>query len=253
MTRNGTVKATVHAPRVVIAVLLVLALASCSTKVSSDQGSGKGSDRTKPTLVTSDLADLLPTASNLGPDYQESDEADSDDTEDGDDSAFDAAFAERCPDALKLMDEESDDEDSLDRTFDAKDGRQVQVSVQIKDPDEADAELEQIRKAFADCKRITYTDTDELAYSIKLGAQADQKYGDNAVMLTIDVTVNDPSEFKPITIKTKMRLVRVGEVAISISAQSGYNQAAETEVDGDFGLLDSLAETMVSGAQDLQQ
>lgn len=254
MTGTRNIETRTLARGVAVILLVALAVTGCSKKVASDQAGSKEGDRNsgKTALVTSDLADLLPTASNLGPEYSEAQKDDSEDTAAGDNGAFVAAMVKDCPDSQKFM-AKGGGKDSLDRVFDTKDGRQVEVNVQIEDADAADRELEDIRNAFANCKTVKYTDDAKVKYSIKLGGKADQTYGDNGAMLTMDRTITDPHKFKPVTIRTKMRLFRVGNVDVTISARSGYNHAAEAEVDGDFDLLDSLADTIASGAKDLQK
>ncbi len=160
---------------------LLVVLAGC--------GATGGNDHADATPAQ--LEAILPTADDVGADYEldESDEDDSTDN-DADGDGTDDDMADACPALAELSLEGSaaDNEDEVTRSFTADDDRSVEVSLDPTPADLTEDKVAELVDAVNECGTVDLSD-DESTMTMDLSAELDDSFGDYGVRLTIGANV----------------------------------------------------------------
>ncbi len=219
---------------------------------------GDPSDR--PTSAT--LADLLPTAEEVGPGYEMSDEDLGDDADesdddgddaDGDDAGDDAdeddpteqAILEACPgaDILSELDNSDDDNaDEVSREFENEAEASIEVALDPT-PDQFNEEtVAKVVEALSDCGTITTEDGDGGQIEMELSAEETDEFGDFGLTMTMDATFSIMGMTIPISFRGL--IFSVDGTTVSVVATSGLDEATFESVPGDYDLVPELAALM---------
>lgn len=251
MGQTSTMQRSTPAVRAVAAVLFAssLLLAACGTSDGSDASSttakadkttttAKGGDDDETTTTEADdtttteadapadgptldqLADLLPTASDIGDGWTVV-PADSDDDED---NALTQAIEEQCPVAAGLGGDDPDEERAeVEFTNDLFQNLSVSLST---DANELSAdELAQAIEDINGCGEITSTDeSNGLVTSLTFQAEEDTDYGDQGIRLQGDVSLTAPELGDPVEFSLYILSFRDGTVGVSVKGADGIDQ-----------------------------
>jgi hypothetical protein len=246
-----------------VAAVSAVALVGCGTSVPSTTGTSTtaSSSTKRPTDTTAspssapsttagsssvtvdDLAELLPTAAQVGADYRVDPS-----TDDGDDPDMDAALKKSCPKAASLMNDTSGREPSADRTFKTDDDRSFEVELKpdstLLDKVNDGVQLDEYISAINDCDVISYTDSDDVHYEVEFEVQKDTEFGDLGIKMQMRVKASGGPIPKPVEFEGGFRKFLVGDVGVSVSATSGLDSATFEPVPADYDLIDPMSEQL---------
>ncbi len=236
----------------------LLVIVGCSAKVdstttkgstvdSADTSSGGGASKE---ITKKDLEGLLPNVEDLSSDYSKSDSGEDDSDSAGDVDPVTAEIEKECPD-LDALEDLDKGPVTAERDFRADDGREIDVALAKSTPADADKRLADVLQGISTCRPMTVTDAGT-TYKISFDGEENSDNGDKGVEVTMHVTYSAKSMSRPIDVEIHARMLRVGDVVVMVSATSGYNDAAATEVDADVALRDGLVESLARRAKDLQ-
>lgn len=201
-----------------------------TTTEADDPGEGPSSE---------DLEALLPTAADLGDDWEVDDSAvDSDE-----DDETDKALEEQCPGtaAFTLNDDEDDD---VQANFANTDNSRMEVSVTPSANDLSDEDLEAAVEAINDCDDITLTDSDDITTTFTFSADLDPDYGDQGIRLEAEVTLEGGTIPQPVTLMVYAVFFRYGSAGVSVTGTDGIDEATFEPIDVDTDLLLELADDL---------
>lgn len=249
--------------RVGAVALILVGAASCSKSTTSSTAttlatstSAQAATTTPPTsaapetsLVTAaDLADLLPSAEDIGPDYRI-------DTESDDDDDSDKTFEKACPEVAELMKMDTDSDSSdIERNFTTDDDRSVGVSISKAIDTTPVANEEKLAKmvdAVNKCGVVheTQNGTD---LTVTMSMDKDGSFGDFGGVLTIKMHAESPMLPAPMDIEGKIRVFAVGNVGVMISAIGGVDSDTGVSVPADYDVIATQATRLEQGIADLQ-
>ena len=210
-----------------------------------DDGEDGGDD------VEADLAALLPDVSAIEPGYTEVPGIGGDEDDGDGEDGIEAALAEACPEAAAMLDEDDDEDDTVEREYGGELERSVSVGL---DPTPRNLEADTIDDAVAavaSCETMTL-DQDGMEVTIDLTAARDDTYGDRGVLLTMQLSMAHPQLPAPMTLEMRGRIFQVGDLGAHVNVTSGIDESTFEPVAGDFHLLDTLAAELESAAADHQ-
>lgn len=214
-----------------------------SDEGSSDEGSSSGSDATAEELVA-----LLPTAEEVGGDYQLDDSGVDEGDDDSDDEEMDAQFEEACPGIAELeFLGQGDGQPSAVASFSTEDDREIEVELDPAADELSGDNIDAIVEALADCKGVEVAD-EEMggSFTIDIAAERDDTYGD--VGLRMDMTATIALFGMEIPFSFAGQAFSVDGIGVFVSATSGVLEDEEnfemTPVPLDEDVLASVSELM---------
>jgi len=238
-----------------------------SASASDDDGTDEPADETTTTAEDEDgddgdqpsteaLVDLLPTADEIGPGYEVSDESLGDDADDASDDVqeaddaddeedpLDKALVEQCPGAefLDELDDSGESTTEVSRSFENESEATVEVALDPKPPKFTEDTVGKIVEALADCGTIEATDDDGAGIKMTLKAEEYDDQGDFGIAVEMDAEYTLMGSTIPIEFRGV--IFSVDGTAVSVIATSGLDGATYALVPGDYDLLPDLAATM---------
>jgi len=203
-------------------------------------------------LTSADLADILPTAEDIGEGYEMSSEDLDDEPEessDGDDEEeadpTEEAILEACPGASVLdeLDSGSDaNPDEVSREFSTKSDTTIEVALDPTADDFTAENVDKVVEALADCGTIKTEDEDGNAIEMTIKAEPTDAYGDYGLEMSMDATFDLMGT--PVKIEFRGLIFGVDGATVSVVATSGLDDATFEYVPGDYDLVPGLAAEM---------
>jgi hypothetical protein len=232
-------------------------LAACGTSGGQDAPTAS-EDQTEPdgggaTATREQLEALLPTAEEVGSEYELDESSADGDDDDGDDEdeddEIDRQFEEACPGIadLDFLDSGSGaDDDAASATFTTEDDREVEVNLDPLLDELNEDNVDALVDALADCTDIEVTDEDGFTLAIDIRAERDDTFGDFGLRMDFEATVTAMGFEIPLTFAGQA--FSVDGIGVTISATSGIiedDEAMElTPVPFDEDVLASVSELM---------
>lgn len=223
-----------------------------ATSDGSEPDEGDDTDATEPDdagdeITVDDLRPLLPTATDIGPDYSVDDDGDDAD-EDDEENPLDEA----CPAVAGLA--ENDDTQIVTASFSAEDERSVEVDLNAA-PAATDADgFDERIDALNSCGTVSFSEGG-FDYEVTATAERDDSLGDVGAVITGDVTISSPQLDQPVTLVIRQHVFLVGRLGASIEVTSGVVQtgpATLEPVPGDVEVIDTLGPQLATALADLQ-
>ena len=227
---------------------------------SGDQGGDQGDDQGG-SVTSAALADILPTAEDIGPEYSLSDEdltdeADDDEADDaGDEEEADPteqAIIDACPGAEILNELDNDDDanaDEVSREFETEADATIEVALDPT-PDQFDEEtVGKVVDALSDCGTIETEDDEGNAITMEISAEETDEFGDFG--LTMSMTAEFSAMGMTIPIEFHGLIFSVGGTTVSVVATSGLDDATFEPVAGDYDLIPDLGGLMQERVESL--
>lgn len=267
------------ARRLLVACLLTVSVAACSTSgqnASGDLGgpatavpessTTAGAGDPLPTATTeaapipqdvslADLEAILPTAREVGGSYGIED-SDEDDDDDGSDPASDAAWENACPEAIELFGETADDSDdaqeSAEVSMEDADNHIFEVELELTPDPSFDAEsVGELIDVINACDTLEYTDDEGWDLTMDLGVERADEYGDAGILMLMDITLDRPELDAPLEIGYAIRTFLVGSVTVSVSGSDGLDDRTYATIPRDDALIEEYAAEMETRVRDL--
>lgn len=212
-----------------------------TTTTGEDDGGGKE-------LTSDDLEAILPTAADIGPDYEVKEDDDdvyesTTTTAPGEEDPTEAALREACPKAaeLDLMSDEAN-EDEVGVEFATEDDRGIEVTLDPTPVGIDDDTIDDIVEAFNDCGVVEFEDPDSGSMTMELSAERLDGVGDFGIEIRLDTALTLFGV--PITIGFHGYLFDVDGVGVSVTSSDGLDPGTFESVEGDDDLLPGLAAEM---------
>lgn len=199
-------------------------------------------------VTVEDLEGILPSATDIGPDYSE--EPEEDETEDEDEEN---PLAEACPAVAELADT-GDDSQKVTRSFATEDERSVEVELHAAPPVTDEAGFDERIDALNDCGSVSFSQ-DGFDYEVTVAAERSDTFGDLGARLDGTITISGPQLAQPAQLEVRQHIFIVGGLGASIEVFSGLTQTGPdtlAPVPGDFDLLDALGADLEADLTDLQ-
>lgn len=247
-------------PHLCLAVL-ALTLAGCGATGGTEPGKASSGTETKTTVASStvpdttgttavdgpaaddnptidELAELLPSAADLGEDWSEVETTFGSDSDDDDDTA--ALFEAQCPELAEVAVGGQDEDDEVTRTFESTDDTSFEVGLQVNSQPLSDAKLDEIVDALGDCTNLTYTE-DGADVTMNLTAERADELGDRGARMTIEATIESTQLPAPIEMSVHMLVFVRDSVGVMVSATPGLDPETFEKIDFDLALVDDVA------------
>ena len=217
------------------------------TTTTADSGDS-GSDATTEALVG-----ILPTAEEIGPDYEvsdedlttEADDDEADDTSDDENDPTEQAIIDACPGAeiLNELDNSSgSNADEVSREFENASQATIEVALDPTPDDFDEATVDKVVEALSDCGTIETSDEDGNAISMEISAERADDFGDFGVSMTMTATFSMMGSEIPIEFHGL--IFSVDGTTVSVIATSGLDENTFEGVPGDYDLIPDIAAMM---------
>lgn len=195
-------------------------------------------------VTAEDLEAILPEAGDVGAAYHEVSDDDDDDDE-GPDPVQDA-IDEECPDMVAYQD--ADDDDAVGRLYEDTQGRQINVSLKPSATVKSDADLADYIDAVNACDSVEVSDSG-LDYELAFAAEEVPDVGEQAVRVSLTVTIETPDLPSPLTVNTYGVNFRLQDVGVQVSGTDGIN--GEQRVVFDQSRLDPVVTDVEARVKEL--
>lgn len=251
-------------------VAATLALASCGASGGDDASSGGGSSSDGGSTSGGDSSDggsssdaaptgeqleaILPTAADLGPEWELDElvgagEAEDEESEGLDpDDPTDMAIAEACPEAVALDFSQDATPDDVSASFTTDQDLMAEVSLGPVPERLTEDGLAEVIDALADCTEIEIEE-EGTAMTMSIRAERSDALGDYGADIGFDIEVAVLGQ--PLTLTLDGRIFVVDDVAVSVMVNSGFDEQTGETIDAPLDLLEELSTEMEQRVRDL--
>jgi hypothetical protein len=228
-----------------LALLVVLPFLAFLAACGASGGDDSAASTTTTALSSATLAGALPTAADIGPDYEVSDEDLSDEADDDeateDDDSSDEAIYDACPGAKVLEDLDTGEAnpDEVSREFSTDTDKTVEVALDPTPGSFTEAKVDEVVEALADCGTIKTADEDGNEIEMTITADRTDEYGDFGIEMGMNASFDLMGT--PAKIEFRGVIFSVDGVTVSVVAASGLDDATLDFVAGDYDLVPEIA------------
>lgn len=252
-----------------------LALASCGASGGDDAGTGGGSSADGGSASGGSSADgggtddgetsaaaptgeqleaILPTADDLGPEWELDELVGAGEAEDEESEGFDPddptdqAIAEACPEAVALDFSQDATPDDVSASFTTDQDLMAEVSLGPVPERFTEDGLAEVIDALAECTDIEIEE-EGTAMTMSIRAERSDDLGDYGAAIGFDIDVEVLGQ--PLTLTLDGRIFVVDGVAVGVMVNSGFDELTGETVDAPEDLLEELATEMEQRVRDL--
>lgn len=187
-------------------------------------------------VTAADLESILPTAADIGSQF---DEAPADDADDDDPDPIGDAIDGQCPDITDLGDD--DEDDRVSANFEDDEGRTVTVELSPSAKERDPEELAEYLDVINECVDVTASD-DQYDYIISFKASEEKALGEQAIRLASIVTISGGDLEAPLSLTNYAYNFRVGTVGARVGGSDGTVGSERAEFDATD--LDPIAQDL---------
>lgn len=210
------------------------------TTTTSERGTTTTTEADRPVSEAA-LRALLPSAADIGPDYQIA----AADEDEADDQSFEEAMRSACPEAAALMEDVSaEDESDIGRDFETENQRTISVQFNPEPRNMGEQDLDRVIDVINGCGTINVDSDDSVTFTLDFTAMRDDTFGDRGVTMHLQAVIASPLFGAPLSLNAQLRTFVVGPVSVAINAGDGIDDLTFETVLGDYGLIDTLSATL---------
>jgi hypothetical protein len=231
----------------------LLAIGVAGTLVLAGCGASGGNDASA-VPTGEQLEAILPTADDLGPEWELDElvgagEAEDEEAEGFDpDDPTDAAIAEACPEAAALDVGQDASPDDVSASFTTDQDLMAEVSLGPVPDRFSEEGLTEVIDALADCTDIEIEE-DGTAMTMTIRADRSDDLGDYGATIGFDIEVEVLGE--PLTLTLDGRIFVIDGIAVGVMVNSGFDAMTGETVDAPTDLLEELSAEMEQRLQEL--